>query len=164
MIRKPAVGELAAFIQAEPTFLLWPDPMVFSDQSDSDGTSEIPDGTGARSATILWSRPRDRARRVAECREAAAFCLEFTSCSSFGPGGVRRDLVAAQAEFLKGRGAPAPRIIGLGGAWGWPWPFPLWVQEQAARYMKMAARTRKKQVACDKVRRRLRKRRWASLL
>ena len=122
-----------------------------------DVMAEPPEAAGTRSAKTLWSSPRDHARKAEEYREAATFCLEFTFCDGFGPGGVRPEFAGDQAAHLKGRGAPARRIIGLGGNWGWPWSFPLRVREQAARYMKLAALSRKREAACDRARRKLRR-------
>jgi hypothetical protein len=151
-------------LYTEQWFLLRPNLMVNLDRPELDVMAEAPEETDARTTTNIWFKPRDYAQRVAEFREAAGFCLEFTFCDWIGPGGIRAELMEEQLEFVKGRGAPARRIIGLSGTWRWPWPFPVWVQEQAARNMKKAAQLRKKAAAFDTVRRRLRRGRWSSPL
>jgi len=59
-----------------------------------------------------------------------------------------------EVNEVKGKGAPARRIIGLGGTWRWNWPSSLWVHEQAAKHLRSAARFRRTAAARDWARRR----------
>ena len=62
-----------------------------------------------------------------------------------------------EVNEVKGKGAPARRIIGLGGTWQWNWPSSMWVHEQAAKHLRSAARFRRKAAARDRTRRRQRR-------
>ncbi len=96
---------------------------------------------------IDWITAKRCLQRADEYLEAAETCL-------YGPPGERK------TQLIRGKGAPSPRIIGMSGTWVWGWPFPLWLEEQAARYIKRAAAARRTAARRDRDRRCLRRTRW----
>ena len=111
-------------------------------------------------STSRWRESMDGLRRAEDYLEAAMLCIEGTFSDVTSELGYT--IVARSTEVVRGKGAPAPRIIGLGGTWVLP-SFPqLWRQEQAARYAARAAAARKRAARSHRSMRRQRGRQWRS--
>src|SRR4051812_41262084 len=94
---------------------------------------------GSRS---LWRKPINDLRIAEDELESASLCLEGTFYGAVPP--QRAGIRLRSIEVIRGWGAPAPRIIGLGGTWVWSSPPQSWLREQAARYAGRAAAARKR--------------------